>query len=59
MAEHSEYDREPIFWIVKLLRARERFNSTAEREAQLRLKRLGVHIRFADATAAPKPEARP
>ena len=59
MAEHSEYDREPIFWIVKLLRARERFNSTAEREAQLRLKRLGVHIRFADTPAAPKPEARP
>lgn len=57
MAGHSEYDREPIFWIVKLLRARERRDSATEREAQESLKRLGVHVRFnkAPAKAAVRP----
>ncbi len=45
----TNYEREPIFWLVKLLQARERRDGAAEREAQRRLKLLGVTIRFAAA----------
>ncbi len=48
-----DYEREPVFWLVKLLQARERRAVAAEREAQRRLKLLGVTIRFA-ATAGKK-----
>ena len=54
----TDYTDQPIYWIVRLLKARERSNAYAEREAQDRLRRLGVHIRF-DSASTPMLEAKP
>lgn len=44
----TNYEREPIFWLVKFLQAHERGHAAAEREAQSRLAGLGFGIAWRD-----------